>query len=147
MTGGHEIRAKPIGQGEKLAHFHGTIARDARTWRAPFDVRIDKRIDDVLSEQFATIKREVRNAQMIRSATRIVLIFGSTTTTFFGAIVGVIPKMQRDANDVISRVAKASSGDGRVDSSAHGHDDSLTFRHGAELSFFQVPAPFGICNV
>jgi hypothetical protein len=62
MTGGHLFRTEAISEREKLAHFHGTIAGDAGTWRATFNVRIDKRINDVLSEQFAAIECEVRNA-------------------------------------------------------------------------------------
>jgi hypothetical protein len=58
-----------------------------------------------------------------------VLILGCAATAAFGAVVGVIPEVERDPDDVITSVPEARGRDGRVDPAAHGHEDPLSKRH------------------
>ena len=122
----HRLRAEAVGDREELAQLHLAVARGAGAGRLPAEVGVDERGDDLLGEQRATVEREMRKAEGVRRPARVVLVLGRAAAPVGAGIVGlvgVVPEVERDADDVVALVLEARGGDGGVDPAAHRHHD------------------------
>jgi hypothetical protein len=125
----HLRSAEPIGQREELGHFDGAVARDAGAGRAAREVGVDERIDDFTREELAPVERVVGNAEVVGDAAGVVLVLRSAAAPAHRSVVGVVPEMQGDADDVVAPVDEPRRGDGGIHPPAHGHDDALSDGH------------------
>ncbi len=136
-------RAELVGEDEELSELDAAVACRARARGLAGEVGLDEGRDDGAREELAAVEREVRDAERVGRAPRVVLIFGRAAPTvgFVVGLVRVVPQVQRDADDVVARVDEARGRDAGIDAAAHGDQHACVGLHGARFSTQLAGAP------
>ena len=117
VAGRHLVRAEPRRDGEQLLELHPAVAGGARARRLAGEVRVDEGGDDLLCEEGTPVERVVREAERVGGAARVVLVFGGAAAgvapfaAFAARVVRVVPKVQRNAHDLVARFVETGGGD------------------------------------
>ena len=102
-------------------------------------MRGDEVVDDLAPELVAQVERDVRDAHAVRERAGAGDRLGRAAA--LGAIaVGVGPKLECDADDVIARLERKLRRNRRVDATAHSHQSATAkkFAPHTGVKFFRV---------
>ena len=131
VAGGEPVGAERFGLVEEAVELDVGVAVEAGVGRAAAAVLGDERLDDVLEKLALQIQRVVRDAEPVGDAAGVLDILDAAALgaarQAFGPGLG--PEAHGDADHLVALLDEQRRGDGRIDPTAHAHDDSL--RHGA----------------
>jgi hypothetical protein len=132
VSGRDALRAEAVREIEELVELHTPVAGRAGARGLAGEIRFDERLDDGARKERAAIEREVGEADPVRDAASVVLVFGGAAARVAAGspLFRVVPEVERDADDLESLVVEASGRDRRVHPAAHRDQDPFPgFRH------------------
>ena len=111
-----------------MSQLDGSVAVDAGNRRAPSEVVVQERLDDMRAKGLPLVEDIVGDSEVLAGPPRIVAVLGRAAPTDLSIALGV-PQMQRHADQVVALLVQQRRGDGGVDASTHRDEDSLGVGH------------------
>ena len=123
---------------QQLIELEMVVAERAGNRRAPGEILADERPDHILLEALFLVDDVVGNAEVLGHAARVVHVIERTAAAGLGRVgnavlagqAGLVPELQREADDVCAIVGAVAAGEDRryrrgVNSSGHGYGDGV----------------------
>ena len=124
MPGRQCLRAQIARGAEQVAELDGLIAADTGDRGFAAHIGVDEIVDHAFAELAFVVEHIVRNADLLGDIARVMDILPGAARALPLHRLAMVVELQRDPDDVVSRLLKQGRGDGGIHAARHGDDDA-----------------------